>query len=1221
MLKGVINKLSKPQKIICLIILLSFLILFTISIPTFSRFKNRSTIVQETVWDGSIANKYKSGTGTVNDPYIISNGSELAYFELQLNSNSYENTYFELSNDIILNDGVFDYDEDNILYILDSVTYYVDFYTNKYYDNSVFSGTEIGTVNIFNSLDNFKGNFKGNSFIIYGLYITDEESDKLGLFTNLEGNINDLYVENAMIYGGIISGGMSSDAINSSFKNILFDGFVVNRSTNLTIEESININISNVELENFEKTDYISLANNIPFSGATIISSSITGSYQISDLNGATGWAKINGTTLSGGTFDISLGTSILDQIPLVTYTDSIEEIVISFSNVKYNIEYEYAVSGGLIGFSNNNSIENCINKGNIYGNTNSGGLVGVTNSGLDVIRSYNNGEIDGVISGGIIGNIEKSGYEVNLVETYNTSSISGTVFAGLIGNIENNTEDINITSSFNTIGYSIYNIINSTVNIVDSYYVINAVFSGSTTGSFSSTTLSNLETEAYVVSNLGFDEFVDFSDILINESNVWVFELDSIPVLFLDDSINPIVSISTNMFSWNNLSYNLNTLKSKTGESFTINELDVYRPLQSISYYIEESDVPLTKSEIEAISTWSAYSIPVNISTEGVYIIYVKVSDYSNNIYYINSDILILDFSESIGELTFDTYEWNEYISEFNNIYLYEDSDFYVNVFENLLDITSTKYYISNEMLTIDQLNRIEDINWNVYSEKIELNENGSYIIYVKFVDEYNYTHYINSDYIIYEGYVSSFNIGRNSSSYLNLDPYVTNKSTVTLNFSYSNTYYSDLVGYTHNLMSNILLPINTNIKLIDNINEKVYIYNIETESDIFNYNDSCGSDPECEKVATYPFTLFEEIGTDVSTVFVEDSYYTNNLVEEDFTIVIDFSSTSFTTNHTDVKVYLETVKSSEKERTTLDITTFNIYSLIESENTNGVLDLSTTFEDEIYFNSNSSNDINIISKIDYKLLNNIEIIDTTFEDMNMGLLIKVLDSTQQVVSSTDLTSLIFKSNNKIYSFLSDNTIRINLSSAIVDKEEVLTIITHESELLSLGDYTISISNYVSYDGIYYDNIGDSISISLNAEDYSLIDYSFDVLMDDLNRIISKSESVVNVEFSILQNGALSDAEITVELYKKDVLSPYNQDYTSVNLQSYVNDTLTLKSGNIYYVSTSPVVYNDVTKLYNMFDLDLATSNFDNTSYKFVFSLNDGNKKIGTIEKYFIVR
>ena len=55
------------------------------------------------VWDGSIATSYAGGTGTQADPYLISNGAELAHLAQQVNGGTaYTNTYFRQTADIDL---------------------------------------------------------------------------------------------------------------------------------------------------------------------------------------------------------------------------------------------------------------------------------------------------------------------------------------------------------------------------------------------------------------------------------------------------------------------------------------------------------------------------------------------------------------------------------------------------------------------------------------------------------------------------------------------------------------------------------------------------------------------------------------------------------------------------------------------------------------------------------------------------------------------------------------------------------------------------------------------------------------------------------------------------------------------------------------------------------------------------------------------------------------
>ena len=125
---------------------------------TLSRYKNRNVLDTVLPWDGSIATGYKRGTGASNNPYVISNGAELAYFAEQLQENNYENNYFVLGNDIIINNGVFSYDAtDKVTYLLNDTTYFVDDYTGKYYADSLKTEPEVGSINLFQTLNGFKG--------------------------------------------------------------------------------------------------------------------------------------------------------------------------------------------------------------------------------------------------------------------------------------------------------------------------------------------------------------------------------------------------------------------------------------------------------------------------------------------------------------------------------------------------------------------------------------------------------------------------------------------------------------------------------------------------------------------------------------------------------------------------------------------------------------------------------------------------------------------------------------------------------------------------------------------------------------------------------------------------------------------------------------------------------------------------------------------------------
>lgn len=1226
-IKDFITNLSKVQKLTCLIIILSLVLLLFIGFPTLARFKNRSSLSATSVWDGSIATNYKSGTGTEIDPYVISNGSELAYFSNELEANDYANTYFVLSNDILLNDGIFNYDTSNgISYIKDQQTYYIDDYSNKYYDNVEREGTEIGTINILNSLNNFKGTLDGKSYRIYGLYIADENKGNLSLFTNLNGNVHDLYVENSIVYGGNVSGGVASNTDNASLKNILYNGYVIGKKNISEINKNINLSISPINLQSEEATSNLVLENDIPIMGNNIISTSITGNYVIDGVTEEETIIKINGVTVTGGNFNVDLGNNLLNEVLITTSTTSLDEATLSFSDLSYNIVYKYGAIGGIVGISKNTTVENCINKGDIYSNSISGGIVGTSISALSITNSYNSGNIySDNIGGGLIGVIEKSNDNITISNSYNNKDINSPEFGGLIGIINDNTGDVSIDNVFNTSSsYSIGTINNTTVNVSNVYSTSsNSIKSGVINGSFIQTSLLNLQDKDYIKNNLLFNEFISFDDLETNSSSVWIYEKDSLPISFIDDINNPVGSIHASIYSWNNLSYELNSVNFISNITFSISVSDQLNPLKEIYYYVDKSDTPLTKTELDNLDSWVLYDGIKQISKEGYYIIYAKLVDYDDNITYLNTDLLVLDLPGTAVDITLDDNTWNSYNSNLDYLYINKPKDIYVKIDDEISDISSVKYYISNDPITINSLEELDESNWTIYSDKISITDIGKYIVYIKVVDDFNYTNYLNTDYIVLDGYQNnSFTIGKDTSSYIDADPYISSNSTITLNYSYENNS-EELDDYTHNLISNILLPENSKIILFDNVREKVYEYKINTSEDIYHYNDSCSDeDSDCFKTAIYPFTLFKEVGTP-NKPYIERTYYSDGMVSEDFTIVLDLSETNIETNYIDTMLYLELHDlNNNSVRPTLynTIKMFNIYA-----NNNANLYLTTDYNgNEIIYNSDSTTDINITSGIVYKTINDKKIIDTTYENKKIGLSIKMVDSDGNIVDKKYLKSMMFKVGDTIYYPSNDNIIRVNLQGGISDITKTLSVITSDANnSLKKEIYYLKISNYASYDGYYYTNLGnDVLSIPVNVSDKNTnIDYSFNVIMGDNNRIINKLSETTEVEFNILQKGLLENPNIKVSLYKKDELTAYDQKYSIVDLAYYVSNNLNKHTNNVYFVTTNPIEYDGTENTYNNFKLNLINSNFENTGYKFIFRLYDGDKEIGSIEKYFIVR
>ena len=1050
--------LSRDKKLY-IIFALIFILLLSFALPTFARYKNRISSYGN-VWNGNVATHYKSGDGTNNSPYIISNGEELAYFSSQLENNNYEGVYFKLSNDILLNEGVFKYENDLVEYVVGNNTYYVN--GNDYYDNDQFTGEPIGSINVLTSFDGFKGYFDGDSHTIFGYYSTDS------LFKSLNGNINNLYIENAFVSGSDL-GILSDEITDGSISNVLVDGIILD-----------------------------------------------------SDFNGS---------------------------------VSNISNLLSDYENIGYS------VNGGIAAYSNGSSYLNCISKVKIYGGFLSGGLVGYAED-ITMSNSYNTGDSTSYLSNGI--GVVKGDSSVDHI--YNTGSING----GLIGYVIDS--DFDFSDSFiPTDNDLVIESVNSTISSSDVYYTYPN--RGNTIPSVSVTD-SNLKDKTFMTH---YEEFADFENL--DSTHVWVFEDDLYPVLYIDDVINSYSELHLNTYTWNSYSPNLDIKNINTNISFVIDDIDNIH-ITDKYYYVSNSRTPLSKSDLENVS-WTPYSGIVRITNEGFYVVYVKVVDNNSKVSYINSDLLVLDNSGS--DITISAFGNNWTSSSNSEIYIDHSFDFTVSATDTLSGVKSIEYYLSNSVI-----NDMNSITWVSYNSPISVSNVGEYILYVKVTDGCDFVTYLASPVIIYDGYVVS-NLSPLGGSGSN----ITSNSSLTFDVNYLNNKRLSLV---HNLVSSVLLPVNTKITMIDKINNKVYQFVVGNQRYGFDTNG----------YASYPLSSFTEKGR-IDTV----NYVDGNVTNERFTFIIDFSDATISQDYSNVSIYLDG-SGTGVSRPSITKGSFNITS-------DGTLALShtisTAFDDSITYNSDSETVVDIDSIVSYS-----SYFDTSYFGKKIGLAIKVVDGSGNVVSKDYLKNIIFDVDGSVYTFDSDNILRVDLNTNS-SVSNTLSIITHQcSSSLANGTYYIRINPYYSYDGKFYSNVlASTIDIPLIVSDsVSDYNYNFDVLMDSSNSIINQGDEV-SLNFDILEDSVVNP-NIKVSMYQKDELTAYNQDYTLIDMGDYTEDVLDLYIDSVYYVSRNPVSYS-VSEQYNTFSLNLDTTDLDKTCYKFVFDLYEGNRKISSISKYIIIR
>lgn len=1179
-----LNNKIKENKIIVLIVILLILLVGYVTIPTLANYKNRAPINSITAWDGSIANSYRSGDGTSENPYVISNGSEFAYFATQISASptKYENEYFILNNDIVLNDGIFSYSKGTgIKYIKGNE------------ENIITPNLDSNIINVFQHLNGFKGNLDGNYHYIYGLYIDDPVDEQNALFTNLEGNISNLYVQNSIIYGGKITAGIASIANNATLKNVLYNGYVIS-------DEEVAIDTITLELEDITETTINNTINtNINLNNLKYINGNIT-SITLKGTNQSDGILKINNELVNVGDFELNLGTKLQNSIPLVY--ESTSESNINLTNLKYQVTYNYSNAAGIVSIAENTTLENIINKADVFASINASGIVN-TISNTNLKNTYNTGNINSdYASSALVSNINQNIENITITDSYNNGELTSDNSA-MIGNIENNSSNITIENVFNTKdNYAINKVESTNVNIINSYIVNDKqIKTGTSDGQFTQTTLENLENKSFIQEKLKYEEFDSSENI---ENKVWVFEnnsLSSLPILYMDDLNNPIANIYVDTYNWNSYNDNLNTIKIPSSFTFSIEEIDVLNPIKEIYYYISNEKNPLTKEEVISITNWTSYNNIVNITQEGFYTIYAKIVDYNNNITYLNTDLLVLDLTGASITIStsFKDDTWSSLKTDLTNYYIDREINIDIKAEDSLSGISKIYYHISNTILTEEEVEKLEE--WNEYTESIAITDSQS-IVYVKAIDNCNYATYANSDLIILNGYsLNNITPGMTEVSEDNI--YITEKSSISLNFTYkdTNNYLED---HKHQLISNTLLPQNTKITLIDKINSKVYRY-ITSNSD-YGYNNCI--DNNCE--AVYDFSLFKEIGSNVE---FQESNYTGEINEE-FVVVIDFANTEITENIEDITISLKMNNNNTNEiRNTLVSTlkTFNI----DAEDSHAKFTLSTTFEDTINYNENSKYIIDLSAKLNYKFIETKKIFDTTYDDKNIGLSIKMVDSTGNIVENKYLKNISFSIGEKKYSPSRDGIVRINLEKGLNDITDNLIIQTYaDNSKLASGNYKFVIGLYTAYDGIYSNNNLKTIEIPVHVgvNNYNT-DNSFNVIMNEEDKIITTNENEFNFKF--LLNDIYDNANIKISLYKKKELKANDQTYTQIDLSEYLIDTTLEKyDTNIYYASKN-VTNNDI------FSLNLNTSLLEKNGYMFVIELYDNERLVNKINKKFIIK
>ena len=109
-------------------------------------------------------------------------------------------------------------------------------------------------------------------------------------------------------------------------------------------------------------------------------------------------------------------------------------------------------------------------------------------------------------------------------------------------------------------------------------------------------------------------------------------------------DNVKPLISITTDGFEWTNLKESINNTYVDKTLDLVVSANDDISGIKSIEYYITNEVIKENDLEQLPSTYFKEYDKGISINQLGKYIIYVKVSDYSGNISYANTDRIILD-------------------------------------------------------------------------------------------------------------------------------------------------------------------------------------------------------------------------------------------------------------------------------------------------------------------------------------------------------------------------------------------------------------------------------------------------------------------------------------------------------------------------------------------------------------------------------------------------
>ena len=176
---------------------------------TCSLFRTFSESSSSSAWDGEVAREFHSGTGTVNNPYVISNAGEFAYLKEVLEgdeANLYADKNFKITNS--LNYGKYELSINNTIPFSGTLDGEGNLIYNVTIINNLFNSIEKATIKNIN-IGNIDYSLNSKTGALLANQISDSSVDMV-IFSG------DVTVASDSSFGGLVY-----STSNSNYSNII----------------------------------------------------------------------------------------------------------------------------------------------------------------------------------------------------------------------------------------------------------------------------------------------------------------------------------------------------------------------------------------------------------------------------------------------------------------------------------------------------------------------------------------------------------------------------------------------------------------------------------------------------------------------------------------------------------------------------------------------------------------------------------------------------------------------------------------------------------------------------------------------------------------------------------------------------------------------------------------------------------------------------------------